>query len=102
MRLTRIVRMVFKPEFIPDFQAFFTEKSALIRSFPGCEKLELWQDEKFKNVFYTHSQWKSKNSLEVYRSSDLFKGVWHVTKQGFADRPQAWSTYVTMDISPAL
>jgi heme-degrading monooxygenase HmoA len=99
MMLTRIVRMVFRPESVADFLAMFQEKSVHIRTFPGCEKLELWQDETFDNIFYTHSHWHSKAALENYRKSDLFKSVWKLTKQGFADRAQAWSTRVIKEVT---
>ena len=98
--LIRIVRMVFKPEFVSTFRDLFENKSQYIRSFAGCEKLELWSDEKFNNVFYTHSHWQSSEHLEQYRKSDLFRGVWKETKIGFADRPQAWSTSKEMEIHP--
>ena len=99
--LTRIVRMVFVPEFVPNFRSLFDEKSELIRMFPGCEKLELWVDDSHENIFYTHSHWLSASHLEAYRKSDLFREVWKQTKTGFADRPQAWSTRCVMSIDPS-
>ena len=37
------------------------------------------------------SVWFSKNDLENYRNSDLFKETWKQTKTYFNDKPQAWS-----------
>ena len=96
--LTRIVRMVFAPEFVPTFHKLFELKSNDIRSFSGCEKLELWIDDAHDNIFYTHSHWISKEHLDNYRKSELFTSVWKETKKGFADRPQAWSTQCIMEI----
>ena len=98
--LTRIVRMVFTPEYVPNFLALFELNSSKIRSFVGCEKLALWVDEKHENIFYTYSHWVSKEHLDTYRKSDLFKSVWKETKKGFADRPQAWSTHSIKEIPP--
>lgn len=90
--------MVFAPEFVSEFEQLFESKCTFIRHFEGCERLELWQDEKHANIFYTHSEWTSADALNAYRHSDLFKEVWKKTKQGFADRPQAWSTYKVLDV----
>jgi len=98
--LTRIVRMVFDPNFVSEFEQLFEQKSGLIRSSPGCQQLELWQDERHTNIFYTYSKWDSKADLDTYRQSDLFKSVWAQTKSGFVDRPQAWSTYKVLDVDP--
>ncbi len=98
--LIRIVRMVFAPEFVSEFEELFRQNSGFIRAFPGCKKLELWQDEKYNNIFYTHSHWGSMKDLEAYRQSDLFNGVWTSTKKGFVDRPQAWSTSHVVSVSP--
>lgn len=98
--LRRIVRMVFDPEFVPVFRELFELKSTNIRSFPGCEALELWVDDKHENVFYTFSLWQSKADLENYRKSDLFNEVWKRTKLGFADQPKAWSVHQVMEILP--
>ncbi len=97
--LTRIVRMVFAPEFVSEFEQLFESKSKYIREFDGCQKLELWQDAKFTNVFYTHSIWDSEDALERYRQSALFKSVWSQTKIGFADKPHAWSTYKVLEVN---
>ncbi len=96
--LTRIVRMVFSPEFVPEFEMLFDRVSLKIRAFPGCQKLELWQDERHTNVYYTYSKWTAKEDLQAYRQSELFKEVWARTKRGFADRPQAWSTYKVLEV----
>ena len=98
MTLIRIVRMVFDPDFVPQFKKVFQESAPAIRAFEGCVKLQLWQDAKYPNVYYTHSHWHSEKELEAYRSSDLFQGVWQQTRKGFIDRPQAWSTYSLMDV----
>lgn len=96
--LIRIVRLVFRPEFVPQFEQVFQESAAHIRAFPGCEHLELWRDEKYDNIFYTHSHWQSKEHLNTYRHSELFKTTWAKTKIGFCDRPQAFSTFKIMDV----
>ena len=100
MALIRIVRMVFAPEFIPRFKTLFHESSPRIRAFVGCTKLELWQDAKYENIFYTYSHWASADHLELYRSSELFNSVWRQTKEGFVDKPQAWSTHSVMEVEP--
>ena len=43
--LIRIVRMTFKEENVGEFLENFEANKEKIRNFPGCNHLELWQDE---------------------------------------------------------
>jgi quinol monooxygenase YgiN len=92
MSLIRVVRMTFRPEEVPAFLENFEAYKILIRNFPGCRHLELWQDENQKNIFVTYSHWESEAALNQYRDSQLFKSVWSFTKTLFSEKPQAWST----------
>ena len=92
MSLIRVVRMTFRPEEVPAFLENFEAHKILIRNFPGCRHLELWQDENQKNIFVTYSHWESEAALNQYRDSQLFKSVWSFTKTLFSEKPQAWST----------
>jgi hypothetical protein len=89
--MIRIVKMVFKPEMIEEFLVNFQEDKQKIRNFEGVEHLELLQDKANKNCYFTYSKWKSPEHLENYSNSDLFKGIWKVTKPMFAEKAQAWS-----------
>lgn len=91
--LIRIVRMTFQENHIADFLAHFEENKAKIRHFEGCLHLEVWQDANLPTVFMTYSHWQSEEHLNNYRHSELFAGVWKATKQWFADKPQAFSSY---------
>ncbi|MBL7744362.1 MAG: antibiotic biosynthesis monooxygenase [Chitinophagaceae bacterium] len=91
MPITRIVKMVFRPEEIGKFQQLFAERKDHIRHFPGCRHLELWQDDKQKNVFFTYSIWDSEEYLDHYRFSGFFKETWTLTKALFAGKPEAWT-----------
>lgn len=88
---TRIVKMKFEPEHISQFLRSFEEVKQKIRSFEGCEFLELYRDKNDDTIFFTYSRWNEVSSLEKYRNSDLFHGVWKTTKAMFAAKPEAWS-----------
>ena len=90
--LIRIVRMTFRPEAIDDFLENFHSHKQSIRNSPGCQHLELWQDEIEKNIFLTHSHWESEEHLNQYRDSELFKTVWTFTKSLFSERAVAFSS----------
>jgi quinol monooxygenase YgiN len=92
MSLIRVVRMTFRPEEVPAFLENFEAHKILIRNFPGCRHLELWQDHNQKNIFVTYSHWESEEALNQYRDSELFKSVWNYTKALFSEKTQAWST----------
>ena len=89
--LVRIVRMAFAPDAVDQFLERFDHAAARIRSFPGCQHLELWRDADAPSVCTTYSHWSSAEALETYRESDLFRSTWSTIKPLFADRPQAHS-----------
>lgn len=100
MSLIRVVRMTSRSEEVPAFLDNFEAHKVLIRNFPGCSHLELWQDENQKNIFITYSHWESEAALNQYRDSQLFKSVWGFTKTLFSEKPQAWSTKKIQEVHP--
>ena len=87
----RIVKMSFHSKFVTDFLEMFDEKKMQIRNTDGCKLLELYQDKKNPEIFFTYSYWESENDLQNYRNSELFKETWAQTKTYFNHKPQAWS-----------
>ena len=83
--------MTFREDAVTDFITLFKERNETIRNFPGCTHLELWQDSKAPNLFFTYSNWNSEADLDHYRYSEFFKDTWSRTKALFADKPNAWS-----------
>lgn len=98
--ITRIVRMEFDPGKVEEFLAVFNASKHLIRAFPGVQHLELHRDAGLANVFYTYSIWKDEESLEAYRLSELFKGVWSQTKALFSAPAQAFSLLQQQVVAP--
>ncbi len=92
--IVRIVQMTFREDAVAEFSNLFEERKETIRSFTGCTHLELWQDSKHPNVFFTCSHWDSESDLDHYRFSEFFKDTWDKTKALFANKPQAWSVLV--------
>ncbi len=88
---TRIVKMEFHSENVPEFLANFDQIKHKIRSFPGCMFLELYRDKNDTSIFFTYSRWESEEALQEYRKSELFNGVWATTKRLFRSKAQAWS-----------
>lgn len=89
--LTRIVRMTFQADKLPEFHAIFDRSKHHIRSFPGNRHLELLSDPANPAVRMTYSLWDSADALESYRQSELFRTTWAATKALFADRSMAFS-----------
>lgn len=83
--------MEFEAENVSVFLANFEVVKEKIRNFPGCRFLELYQDKSDKAIFFTYSRWNAETDLENYRNSELFKGVWSLTKPLFKARAAAWS-----------
>ncbi|MDT0557411.1 antibiotic biosynthesis monooxygenase family protein [Ichthyenterobacterium sp. W332] len=89
--IVRIVKMSFEVSKIDVFLKNFNHNKDKIRTFEGCEFLELYQDKTNSAIFFTYSYWKSEEDLERYRHSDLFKMVWAKTKPLFNAKPEAWT-----------
>ncbi len=87
----RIVKLTFKPENVEEFKMIFKSNWQRIKGFEGCEHVELLQDENNPCVFFTYSLWNDEASVENYRRSELFEGVWTATKKLFNDKPEAWT-----------
>lgn len=89
--LVRIVKMGFDPDKTETFLQIFERQKSMIREFPGCMLLELYQDKNLSNQFFTYSYWKDEAALENYRNSPLFEKIWADTKIYFNQKPEAWS-----------
>lgn len=89
--LVRIVKMNFRDDEVKNFQSLFEHYKEQIRNVDGCTHLQLLQDVKEPNIFFTYSWWNHENYLNAYRESKLFGKVWPQTKALFAAKPEAWT-----------
>ena len=89
--LVRIVHKQFKAEEIDAFLENFESVKSKIRSFKGCQKLELYRDQEDPTRFFTYSYWDSEEDLNTYRESPMFETVWKKTTSMVSERAQAWS-----------
>ena len=89
--LTRIVRMTFQEDMLPEFHTIFNRSKYHIRAFPGNRHLELLSDPANPAVRMTYSLWDSADALEDYRQSELFRTTWAATKALFSERAVAFS-----------
>jgi heme-degrading monooxygenase HmoA len=93
--LKRIVKMTFRPEAVPTFiHEVFENSKDRIRSFPGCQHMELLRSTMQPNILFTLSIWDGPEALEQYRQSDFFQDTWMKTKALFAEKAEAWSADV--------
>ena len=90
-KIIRVVKMTFQEDQIDRFLLQFKQNKSKIRAFEGCTHLELWRDIQKNNIFYTYSHWDSEEHLNTYRKSELFKGIWSITKILFAEKAEAFS-----------
>ncbi|WP_143959917.1 putative quinol monooxygenase [Litoribacter populi] len=98
--LIRTVRMTFQPNKEDEFLEIFNASKKMIRNFPGCSHLELWQDYHQKNIFTTFSHWEDEEALNNYRDSELFRSTWKKTKVLFQEKPVAMSQKKSQEVAP--
>ncbi len=91
MKIKRIVKLTFKQEKVDEFLTTFEQNKKTIRSFEGCQHLELHQDAHQSNVFFTLSIWDDETFLDAYRNSPFFKETWKNVKPNFDAKPEAYS-----------
>ena len=89
--ITRIVKLTVNPAQKDEFISVFENNKEHIRGFEGCLHVELLQDKKYNNVFFTYSKWEGEENIEAYRKSELFGKVWKKAKATFCATPEAWS-----------
>ena len=89
--IVRQVKLTFQSLHVADFLELFRSVEEKIKTFPGCQRLELFQDINNKNIFFTYSVWNSEADLELYRNSKLFESAWKKTKTFFSAPAEAWS-----------
>lgn len=89
--IIRLVRMHFSPETSERFLAIFEEMNRHIRAFEGCKGLELYREIDDAHSFATYSVWDSREHLEAYRQSELFKSTWAKVKPLMRSKPSAVS-----------
>lgn len=90
--ITRIVQLTFQEHLADQFLANFEITGPKIRAFDGCEHVDLVRDVYRPYVFFTISKWRDEESLEAYRTSELFQETWKETKLMFSLPAHAWST----------
>jgi heme-degrading monooxygenase HmoA len=89
--IIRIVRMHFTPEGVNPFLEIFYQHKEAILHFPGCSHLQLLKDAKDPHCYTTLSYWDNPQSLENYRTSELFESVWSRVKPLFSKKTEAFS-----------
>lgn len=89
--ITRVVKLSFEADRIEPFKKIFNDTKDGIRSFKGCIEVNAFQHAADPSVFFTISKWASEADLENYRNSEFFTKVWTLTKQGFKEKPEAWT-----------
>ena len=89
--ITRIVKLTLQPEKVADFMEIFAEVKETIAAFDGCHQVELLQDIRSLNIFFTYSIWENESYLNHYRFSEFFKQTWNRSKRLFAEKAEAWS-----------
>lgn len=93
--ITRIVQLTFQEHLVDEFLETFEKNAPKIRAMKGCHNVDLVQDKYRPYVFFTISKWESEDALNAYRSSDLFRSTWKITKSLFSLPAHAWSTIDT-------
>lgn len=89
--IIRFVKMTFQEQYVEEFLAKLDERKERIRSFEGCQYLQILQDVNDQRIIFSHSYWDSEAALDNYRHSDFFQETWAFTKPKFAEKAEAWS-----------
>ncbi len=90
--IIRIVKLTIDPAKKEAFISIFKNNNHHIKACEGCVGVELLQDQKYSNIFFTYSHWKEETDLDTYRQSEIFGVIWKATKATFCGPPEAWTT----------
>jgi heme oxygenase (mycobilin-producing) len=89
--IIRFVKMTFQPDRTAEFEKIFFSSQPEIRRFEGCRHVQLLNDTRDPNIYFTVSHWDSEEHLEQYRTSSFFRQTWSRVKPMFSSRAEAWS-----------
>ncbi|MFM7594710.1 MAG: putative quinol monooxygenase [Flavobacteriales bacterium] len=89
--ITRIVKLTFTPERLPDFLYEFEQVKNRVVNSEGCVTMKLLQHQSNPCEFFTYSIWVDENALENYRCSETFIQLWGTIKPWFASKAEAWT-----------
>jgi heme-degrading monooxygenase HmoA len=89
--ITRLVKLSLQQAKAAEFEILFYQTQPLIENFEGCQKTNLLKVEDAEDQYFTISYWDTKQHLENYRNSELFKSVWSKVKPLFSQRAAAWT-----------
>lgn len=87
--LVRVVHMHLQKEFLAEASEFLKSYAPNVRSFVGCEFLEISIEE--NGLVVTYSYWQDSASLEQYRRSTMFRQFWAQVKTWFSEPARAHS-----------
>nr|MBC7612802.1 antibiotic biosynthesis monooxygenase [Pseudopedobacter sp.] len=89
--MIRLVKMEFEEDKVALFSSIFEKVKPMILKMDGCVDVNLHQDIKNSNIFFTISHWENEAALNVYRDSELFIKTWKKVKPLFKNKAEAWS-----------
>lgn len=89
--ITRIVKMTVQMERTDEFRSILELNSQEVRTFNGCEHLEIFCDKKDRSTIFSYSIWKTERHLNQYLRSEFFRSFWPKLTQFFAAEAQAWT-----------
>jgi heme-degrading monooxygenase HmoA len=84
----RIVRLSLCSDCGDQFVDLFEQFKVRIAGHAGCRFVYLLR---CGDTFFTVSGWDRPEDLETYRTSELFRGVWKITRSWLSEPAQAWS-----------
>ena len=89
--ITRIVKMVIKPEEVSSFVKHREKFTNKIRSFKGCVSHDFLKDKNVNNTFFSYSTWDSEQSIDTFRHSELFQSLKEINNRYYLKAEQAWT-----------
>ncbi len=89
--IIRIVQMHFGSDRWEGIRERLLAQVPRVRAFSGCLYLALHQDADTPCTVYSISYWESRQALEAYRQSALFREFWAELKAHFVRPPQAFT-----------
>lgn len=94
MPITRLVKMTFRSDAINTFLELFEKKKQLIRDFPGCNHLELWQDLHDPSICFTCSRWETQMRWSNTGILPFLKIPGKPQNSYLLKKPRAWSVEI--------
>ncbi|OFX61669.1 MAG: hypothetical protein A2046_04560 [Bacteroidetes bacterium GWA2_30_7] len=89
--IVRIVKMQVNESNKVLFKQTLKDYQPLLKKQKGCMQIDMLNDKKIKDIYYSYTIWDNEENLKKYKNSDFYKELSSKVLPLCEKEPQAWT-----------